>query len=339
MNETLTPERKARRESIRGLSRITIADPLTTEVIEDIVAAAPEVQMLYIDVLEDTSVDLALLKELKDLLILEIREGPNLRQINLEGIQELNLLTRIEINVNPEGDVEEIDLIPLANHPDLSVVTIACPVKNLKGLEALKTIPNFQSLGFYSLDVSELDLSALTGCKQLESIYLGDLGPENPTKPYKITLPKHVPLKILEISECFSDDLELEIDFSFLEGVVSLDSLSLVNCNLTSFDFSVLSSLKRIGRLDLSNNKITHLDITPILEIPTFTEKALNEPSFVIDSEVIIQIAKNKENAVKKIISRPDRVVEDHDGSFAIEYEFGHQWIRKLVDTHSIDWI
>ncbi|MCK5389211.1 MAG: hypothetical protein KAJ36_01895, partial [Candidatus Thorarchaeota archaeon] len=291
MNETLTPERKKRRESIKGLSRFTYSGSLTKEVVEDIVAAAPHVQILNIEIIDDTSFELSILKELKDILMLKILEGPNLTHIKLEGIQELDLLTGFEINVNPES-IEEIDLTPLANHPNLHAVTIAGPVENLKGLEALNTMPKFGSIGLYSLDISELDLTALSGCKNLESIYMGDIGPENPTKPYKVTLPKHIPMKVLEISECYSDDLKLEIDFSFLEGLDSLDSLCLANCNLTSFDFRGISSLKRIGKIDLSNNKITHLDITPIREIPMFTEKALGESPFVIDEEVIIQIAK-----------------------------------------------
>ncbi len=338
MNETLTPERKARQESIKGLSRFTYSGSLTKEVVEDIVAAAPHVQILNIEVFDDTSFELSILKELKDLLMLKILEGSELTHINLEGIQELDLLTGFEVNVNPES-IKEIDLTPLANHPNLHSVTIAGPVKNLKGLEVLNTMPNFGSVGLYSLDVSEIDLTALSGCKNLESVYMGDIGPENPTKSYKVTLPKQVPLKVLEISECYSDNLKLEIDFSFVEVLDSLDSLCLVNCNLTSFDFSAMSSLKRIGKIDLSNNKITHLDITPIREIPMFTEKALGETPFVIDEDVIVQIAKNNERELQEINSRPDKVVKDHDGHFAIEYEFGHQWIRKLFANHSVEWI
>lgn len=338
MNETLTPERIARRESIKGLSRITYSGSLTKEVVEDIVAAAPHVQILNIEIFDDTSFELSILKELKDLLMLKILEGTNLNHIKLEGIQELDLLTGIEVNVNPES-IEEIDLTPLANHPSLHSVTIAGPVKNLKGLEALNTMPKFESIGLYSLNVSELDLTALSGCKNLESIYMGDIGPENPTKPYKVTLPNHIPLKVLEISECYSDDLKLDIDFSFLEGLDSLDSLCLANCNLTSFDFRATSSLKRIGKVDLSNNKITHLDITPILEIPMLTEKALGEPIFVVDEDVVIQIAKSKEQEAIEIIGRPDKVIEDHRGSFAVDPEFGHKWVKHIIDSHKVEWI
>lgn len=337
MNEILTPERKERRESIKGLSRITYSGSLTKEVVEDIVAAAPHVQILNIELFDDTSFELSILKELKDLLILKIEEGLNLTDIKLEGIQEFDLLTSIEINVNSES-VEEIDLTPLANHPVLFAVTIAGSVKILKGLRALKTMPNFGSLGLYSLDVSEMDLTALSGSEKLESIYMGDLGPENPTKPYKIILPKHVPLKILEIAECYSEDLEVDIDFSFLDNLASLDSLGLVNCNLTSFDFSAISSLKRIGKIDLSDNRITHLDITPILEMPMFTEKSLGEQPFVVDEDVVIQIAKNREQESNEIIGRPDKLIEDHDGSFAVDPEFGHKWLKNLIDSHTIEW-
>ncbi len=338
MNDTLTPERKERRESIKGLSRFTWSGSLTNKVVEDIVAAAPHVQILTIEIFDDTSFELSILKELKDLLMLKIMEGDTLTQIRLEGIQELDLLSGFEINVNSES-IEEIDLSPLANHPSLHAVTIAGPVKILKGLEVFKTIPNFGSIGLYSLDVPEMDLTALSGCEKIESIYMGDIGPENPTEPYKVKLPKQVPLKVFEISGCFSDELKLEIDFSFLEGFISLDSLALVNCNLTSFDFNVISSLKRIGKIDLSSNKIARLDITPILEIPMLTEKALGEPVFVVDEDVVIQIAESKEQEAIEIIGRPDTVIEDHRGHFAVDPEFGHKWVKHVIDSHKVEWI
>jgi hypothetical protein len=269
---------------------------------------------------------------------LKLLESPDLKEINLDGIHEFDQLTGIEISINSDN-IKEIDITPLANHPELSSVTIGCPVKEIKGLEALKAIPNLQAVGFYSLDVSDIDLTQLSECKKLEILNMGDLGPENPSAPYRITLPKNPSLKVIEISECFSEDLQVEIDFSFLKSLESLDSFSLVNCNLTSFDFSTISSLKRIGKIDLTSNKITHLDITPIIDMPMFTEKALGEPPFVVDENVIIQIAKNREQDVIDIIGQSDRIVDDHKGSFAIEYEFGHKWLKNLLDTNKVEWI
>ncbi len=339
VEKELTPIRKKRRESIKGATRIEYGGPLTKEVIEDFVAAAPNVQILYVDLFDDTSFNLSDLRELKDLVLLMIKEGYELKQINLDGIQDLDQLVTIEININPAETLDEIDLSPLRNHPELTVLTIASPVKKVKGLDTLTTIPRLNSIGFYSFDIPELDLSPLDGCKDLESMYLGDLGPEKPVKPYRITPPKNAPIKILEVSECYSDELVVEVDYTFLEGKDSLDSFALINCNLTSFDLTNLTSLKRIGKIDLSNNKITQLDITPILEMPMFTEKALGEPPFVVDEDVIILISKNREQDIIDIISRSDKVVEDHDGSFAIEYEFGHEWLKNLIESHTVEWV
>ena len=177
MDENLSPERKTRRDALKGMNRITISESLDTELIEDLVAAAPEVQLLYLNVFDDTTFDISLLSALKELLIIEIRKGFDLQQINLEGIQEFDVLTSIKINVNPEKSIDELDLSPLTGHPSLSVVTVACPTKKLKGLDALKSIPNLVSLGFYSLDIPELDLGNLSGCEKLTSISLGDIGP------------------------------------------------------------------------------------------------------------------------------------------------------------------
>ena len=338
MNEQLTPERIERRESMKGKSRYTLVSDLKREVLEDLVAATPNVQLLNIALFDDTTFNISDLSELKDLLGLKLLEGPELTSISLEGIQEFNQLTGLEINVNSAG-IDEIDLTPLSNHPELAAITISCPVKQLKGLEALNTIPNLQSIGLYSLDIPEIDLTSLSSCKNLESIYMGDLGQENPTYPYKITLPKNSSLKIIEFSECYSEELKVDIDYTFLEGLESLDSLALVNCNLISFDFNQIASLKRIGKIDLTNNKITHLDLTPIIATPMFTERALGEPPFSIDEEVIIQIAKSKEREVIAQFGKPDEIVEDHEGSFAIEYEFGHKWLKNAIDSHEVEWI
>ena len=59
----------------------------------------------------------------------------------------------------------------------------------------------------------------------------------------------------------------------------------------------------------------------------------------MIDQDVVIQIAKKKEDEIQEILSRPDKVVEDHNGSFAIEYEFGHQWLQKLLEINPVEWI
>jgi hypothetical protein len=168
---------------------------------------------------------------------------------------------------------------------------------------------------------------------------MGDMGPETPTQPYRITLPRDIPLKVLEMKGCYSDDLVLEIDFSLIHDLIAIDQLALTGCNLHSFDFDVLKPLARIGSIDFSENMISHLDITPILEKPTFTERALGRPPFVLDTDVIIQIDKKMESELPKILKQPDRIIDDHDGEFAIEYEFGHQWVQKLLDTHSVEWI
>ena len=45
------------------------------------------------------------------------------------------------------------------------------------------------------------------------------------------------------------------------------------------------------------------------------------------------------ENDLPRILKQPDKVIDDHDGEFAIEYEFGHQWLQKLLDSHTVEWI
>jgi hypothetical protein len=57
MVNSLTPAREARRASIKGLVRITLTGNLDKELVEDIVAVAPQVQILNLDILENTSVN------------------------------------------------------------------------------------------------------------------------------------------------------------------------------------------------------------------------------------------------------------------------------------------
>jgi len=81
------------------------------------------------------------------------------------------------------------------------------------------------------------------------------------------------------------------------------------------------------------------LDVTPILTMPMFTEEALGEPPFVVDEDVVIQIAKSREQDAIDIIGCPNKIIDGYDGSFAIEYEFGHKWLKNIIDSHSIEWI
>ena len=335
----LTPKRQLRREAFKDRFSLVIADRLNQELVEDILASAPKANFLQFDVLEDKSFDTTLLMSIPDIERLKILEGNFLEEINLKGLGDMKYLLEFELNVIPQKSLDELNLTPLAGHEEIKVITVACPAQKLI-LENLNTCRNLQSIGLYTLDLEELDLSPLSGTKVLESIFIGDFG-KNIDEPqtFSITLPKNIPLKLLNISEAINTKLQVEIDFSFLEGLQAMDEISLRNCNFVTFDLSNLTALERIGRIDLTNNPMTHLDITPLIEMPMYTEKALGETPFVIDESVVIQIEKSRKEDIERILELPDVILDYHDGHFAIEYEFGHQWLKTLMTEHEIQWI
>lgn len=171
-------ERKNRREFMKDLHRIVIADRLDDDLSEDILASAPEVQVLTLHLLDTEYVDLTLLSKLDALLTLCLDEGEEVTCIDLTGVERLKELVSFELNLAPLKPLKSLSLSPLRSHPEIRVVTIACPVKEIYDLDALATIPNLESVGFYALGQSQIDLTPLSNpvSKHLESIFLGDLG-------------------------------------------------------------------------------------------------------------------------------------------------------------------
>jgi hypothetical protein len=44
------------------------------------------------------------------------------------------------------------------------------------------------------------------------------------------------------------------------------------------------------------------------------------------------------QNAIE-ISQRTNKTIEDHDGSFAIESEFGYEWLKRLIHSIIVEWI
>jgi hypothetical protein len=312
---------------------------LDGNLIEDIQAAAPDVQILTLHLIDTEEVNLTLFTSLSSLADLTLGEGEEVQEVQLDGVEQLKELIKLEVNLAPERPIPSIDLSLLQEHPELRVITIATPLGKLEGLDALSTIPGLESVGFYALELPNLDLSPLSnGPNRLESIYLGNLGQEGSDADFQLILPSGIPLKLLEVTDFIGNAGKLSINYSFLKGRESIDNLTLLNCGLLTFDMKVLAHLKRIGSLNLTENRIQRLDITPIIDIPMFTEAAFGEEVFAVDPEVIIEISRNRKNDVNTLTSREAALVPDHDGHFAIEYEFSHEWLEKLLSDHSVEW-
>ncbi|MHA2424661.1 MAG: hypothetical protein ACXAEF_07720 [Candidatus Thorarchaeota archaeon] len=335
----LRQARRLRREAFKDKIALTIADPLDDELLEDLLIAAPEIADLQFDVLEDDIFDTRLLSGLDDIFRLKILEGPNLKEINLSGLADLKYLQFFELNVSPDESLAEIDMTSLAGHEEIKVITIACPTRVLK-LEGLNRCPQLTGMGFYTLDFETLDLSPLSETKELESIFICDFGREidGPQK-FEIIPPKNVPLKLLNIQDAVNEKLELVIDWSFLDSREAMDEITIKNCSINTFDLTNLTALERLGNLDLTDNSIEQLNITPIITMPMFTEKALGRVPMALDDSVTLQIDKTREQDIEKILELPDVILDYHDGHYAIEYEFGHQWLRKLMQEHKVEWI
>ncbi|TXT54561.1 MAG: hypothetical protein BAJATHORv1_60057 [Candidatus Thorarchaeota archaeon] len=338
MDETRCRAREIRRKFFKDKYEISISHGLNEELVEDILSVSPEVHTLHFELLADSEFETSLLPKFRSLLQVGIWTGHSLEYIDLNGISDIKSLVKIVISVQPTKGLDELDISPLGGLENLEIVNILCPVRKLMGIDELKKCPQLHSLQLASLDVKGLDLSGLSG-SNLQSLHINDVGQQYPEEPYKIVIPQDTPLSEVVVSDCYSPDLKLDIDYSWLEEKIALDHIAIINCNLTSFDLQVLSSLERIGKIDLTGNQITHLDITSIIEIPMFTENTLGESAFNIDENVVIQISVKKQDTIKSIIQKPDKVIEEHKGYFSVIPEFGHKWLKKLIDKHDLEWI
>ncbi|MBD3407351.1 MAG: hypothetical protein GF411_14635 [Candidatus Lokiarchaeota archaeon] len=338
MDERRCRAREIRREYFKDKSEISIAHGLNQELVEDILAVNPDIQILQFELLTDTKFETELLSHFKSLIQIGVWGGTSLKEVDLKGLSDVKSLVKFVLSIQPTNGIDKVDISPLGNLDNLEIVNILCPLRKLIGLEKLGNCPNLYALQLASLDVDNLDLSRLSG-SGIKSLHINDLGKQYPTQPYIIKMPRNIPLSEFVVSQCYSPELKVEIDFSWIEDVEAIDNLTLSQCNLSSFDLNVLSPLRRIGSIDLTENEFTHLDITPILDKPMFTEKTFTESVFKVDENVMIQIDKTKQDEIDSLIAKEDTMIEEHQGYLTVLPEFGHHWLEDLIEKHDVEWI
>ncbi|MFW9920331.1 MAG: hypothetical protein ACFFED_12080, partial [Candidatus Thorarchaeota archaeon] len=212
-------------------------------------------------------------------------------------------------------------------------------IKKLK-LDGLGACPKLEAFSISSFVSGVLDLSQLSGASMLRSIFIGDLGREVEEKQkIRIVLPKNTHLRSLQISNPVNSFVTPDVDFSFCQSTKVMDDISLTGCNLRDFDLEPLTALERIGRIDLRQNSISRLNLTPLLEMPMLSMNNLGSQPFQIDNTVVLQIDSSRKKEIEGILEIPDYTNEDHFGDYPIEYVFGHQWLGSLLSKHSIEWI
>ena len=125
----------------------------------------------------------------------------------------------------------------------------------------------------------------------------------------------------------------MEIDFSILNGLHFLDMLFMRNLNLEILDLSFLSNVDLLGQIDLSENKISALDVTPIME------KRMNmEYGLILDEGTKILIKGKSEEEVQEILEKPDQTERILYMGREVESIFSYGWLRKITEEHDIEW-
>ncbi|MGY5874978.1 MAG: hypothetical protein RTU30_04465 [Candidatus Thorarchaeota archaeon] len=129
--------------------------------------------------------------------------------------------------------IQSIDLSPLSEHPNLSMVLLtgnrltSIDLSPLESCEQLRTI----NLGFNSL--SEIDLTPLANVRSLEFLDLG----VNTLK---------------------------EIDLSPLNNLSNIQALRIDNNQLTEIDLAPMVYAHKLRLLDLSSNRLKKIDLWPL---------------------------------------------------------------------------
>lgn len=326
--------RQTRRNLFANKKHLEIADRFDKELVEDLVASAPELTSLVITVLDGDILDTTGISDLEHLEVVQIVEGADLQTILLTDLGHLKHLRELNIDICENAQIGEIDLTVLAGNESLEKIRIDCPVSLLR-LDGLSSCSNLASVQISGMTGSPIDLSALSGCPKLSSIEIMYFGRDawEDIDVFEIRLPQDIPLDSLSIAG-FLEGQEPAIDFTVLRTQSHIEMLSLLNIGLTSFDLTLLEHAERLGQIDLLDNELTEVDITPILGKPMCIYHGI---AFSIDSDVKVIIRSTREK-VQELIRRPDEKVITQTKHGPSENMFGYSWLQYVLDNHIIEW-
>ncbi len=329
----ISKSRQMRRNLFADKTHLEVADTFNQELIEDIVASAPSLSSIVITILEGHVFDLKGISALENLQVVQIVEGPQLQEIRLTDIGNLKHLQELYIDICEDAQIEEIDLTVLAGNESIEKIRINCSVSMLR-LNGLSSCSNLDTVQISGMTGSPIDLSALSGCPKLSSIEIMYFGRDawEDIGVFEIHLPQDIPLACLSIAG-FLEEQEPDIDFTVLKMQSHIEMLSLLNIGLTTFDLSLLEHAERIGQIDLFENELTEVDITPILEKPM----CIYVIAFGIDSDVKVIIRSTREK-VEELIRRPDEKVITQTKHGPSENMFGYSWLQYVLDNHIVEW-
>lgn len=312
-----------------------VADSFNIELIEDIRAAAPGLQTLFITILEGKEFSSKGISKLENLQDLQILEGHELEQLRLPELGKLKHLKYLNISIDEGAQLGEIDLSSLAGNESIEVIQSDCSVKSIK-LESLSSCTQLKTIYLTGINGEHIDLSDLSGSSNLAAIQVMNFSKEtsDDNGVFKIILPRDIPLDTLSLAG-FSGEGEPDIDLALLKNQKHIEMVSLVNLNLKSFDCSLLSKADRIGQLLLDDNEITEIDITPIIEKPMNIYHGI---SFSVDekTKVIVRVPYKK---VDQLIKIPHEKVIIPSIHGPMESLYGFKWLQYVLDNCNIVWL
>ena len=310
-----------------------VADSFNQELIEDIQAAAPGLESLYITVLEGVKFSSEGISKLENLEQLQILEGAGLERLLLPELGELKHLKYLNIDIDERAELDEIDLSVLAGNESIEVIQIECTVKSVK-LKGLSSCTKLRTISLIGINGDHVDFSDLSGSPSLTAIQVLKFGEgiSDDIEAFKIILPQNIPLDTLSIAD-FMGEGKVDIDLSVLMEQKHIEMISLVNLNIPSFDCGLLSNTERIGQLLLDDNDITEIDITPIIEKPMNEYHGI---SFSVDekTKVIIRVPSEK---IERLIKHPQEKVTILTKDGQIEGLYGFQWLQYALDNYDIE--
>ena len=212
-------------------------------------AGMTELMNLYVDGNDIT--DLSPLAEMTQMRYINVGDNPNLTDLSpLSGMTEMENIDFQNLLVSDLSFLSGMTRVEYLNLSSIPAGTDLSPLKNLSSVK---------SLNIQSPEAPIGDLSFLSGMTGLQELYIYGIF-ESLTLPDLSGLTN---LATLQLNPA-SDYILPELDLSPLEGVTSLQSLTLYVNTTAPLDLAPLAGMTEMRELTLNSNSTAPMDLSPL---------------------------------------------------------------------------